>query len=351
MIKHMRIVAASLVGALMMTAVPAHAFDYVVDSGVRRNTARTVNEIRDLRNDVRAQSRLLVEALRMQTGENSAYADKQIEAIKRIQDASDQNATDLARQEIRAKAESGEFDPDPNFCLLMDLFKGSSSAPAGPLNGSKIVSRVNGEAAVLGSAGAASAIGQMSNRKVVIDGQDASVRGATYFEVPTVDLSDEATAQAATDFFLYIKDPIPMQIVTEQEAAGSVEKSAQRAIQRGRLARGSLVDESWAMTQNMATPTTPKAQLAGILEGVNYNREVPDNLSELQVLDLRVLSHYLPGPLNTGTETPAQTLQKIHQLQSIQARMQYMSLEMQRRSLMTQAVMLAKMIENDGNNP
>lgn len=359
MMTRTKFIAAGVLGALLITSAPppAEAARLVIDTGVRRNTARTVNEIRDLRNDVRTQSRILIEALRMQTGEQSAYADKQIEALKRIQDASNQNATDLVRQEIRAKAESGEFDPDPNFCLLMDLFRGGDSggsASSGPLNGTRIVDRARGEAEVIGANGAAAAAGTMANRTVNINGHDASVRAGTYLEAPTVDLSDEALAQAATDFFLYLNDPLPMQVVTPEEAEADVEKAVQRAMQRSRLARSSVIDQNWAMTQNMSTPTTPKANVQGLIDGIgeeNYGRALPDKLSELQVLDLRVLSHYLPGPMNSGTETPGQTLQKIHQLLSIMARMQYMQLEMDRRDMMTTSTILAKMIEKDGNAP
>lgn len=356
--KKTKFIAAGVLGALLITSAPpsADAARLVIDTGVRRNTANTVNEIRDLRNDVRAQSRILIEALRMQTGEQSSYADKQIEAVKRIQDASNQNATDLVRQEIRAKAESGEFDPDPNFCLLMDLFRGGGSggAPSGPLNGTRIVDRARGEAEVIGASGASSAAGAMANRSVNIAGHDASVRAGTYLEAPTVDLTDEALAQAATDFFLYLNDPLPMQVVTPEEAEGNLEKSVQRAMQRSRIARGSVIDQNWAMTQNMSTPTTPRANVQGLIDGIgaeNYGRALPDRLSELQVLDLRVLSHYLPGPMNSGTETPGQTLQKIHQLLSVMARMQYMQLEMDRRGMMTSSTILAKMIEADGNSP
>lgn len=357
MMMRTKFIAAGVLGALLATSAPppADAARLVIDTGVRRNTARTVNEIRSMRNDIRAQSRILIEALRMQTGEQSSYADKQIEAIKRIQDASNQNATDLVRQEIRAKAESGEFDPDPNFCLLMDLFRGGNGgANSGPLNGTRIVDRARGEAEVIGAGGASSAAGQMANRKVMIKGQDASVRAGTFLETPTVDLSDKDLAQAASDFFLYLNDPLPMKIITEQEADASPEKALQRAIQRSRLARSSVIDQNWAMTQNMSTPTTPKANVEGLINGIGadaYGRDLPNSLSELQVLDLRVLSHYLPGPMNSGTETPGQTLQKIHQLLSVMARMQYMQLEMDRRSLMTTSTLLAKQIETDGNQP
>ena len=65
-------------------------------------------------------ARHIIEALRLQTQQNSSYLDRQVEAAERIADGTSQNEARLLRSQIRAEAESGRFDPNPDFCLILD---------------------------------------------------------------------------------------------------------------------------------------------------------------------------------------------------------------------------------------
>lgn len=341
-----RILTAILSTTVLFGAVsPASAF---------RAQDHTVRSVRDAVKDLESTNKelhdLLVRALRLQTGEQSAYSDKSTEAMKRIEDASNQNQVELARQQIRAKAESGEFDPNPAACLLLDLFSGNGGEGGSntPPNGTTVVAEAQAKARQIGDKGPAAGAYDMSQLKFPAgDGTFASA-GKVFLSEPTVDLSDPQMKEAAENFYLAITDPIPMKKI-DPKTANTPEVAAQLAIQNGREGRSSVIGENWSMTNNMSTPTTPSDNVKGLLEGINYNRPVPDKISELQVLDLLVLSNYLPGPLNEGSSTPGQNLDKIHKLLSVMARMQYMQLELDRRQLMTNSLMLSKMIENDGN--
>lgn len=320
---------------------------------VRTNTRQTRDEVRELRNDVRSQSRLLMDALRMQTGEQSSYADKQIEAFKRIQDAGQQNDTDRVRQQIRAKAESGEFDPNPDACLLVDLFgaggagAGSGSAGIGA-QGTVVVQGAMAERAEIGAMGAASATREMANKEVIIDGHDATKRVSTFLEEPSVDMNDPQMKQAAQDFLLKLMDSSPMVPVPASELNRS-EGVAKKAAQETRMNRDSIVAENWAMVNNMSSTVLDGAPLQAWAEGTPYNREIGDKASELQAIDVMTVRHYAPSSDEASKSVQVGvTLQKLHHLTSLMARMQYMQLELDRRSLMTQSAMLAKMIEDDG---
>ena len=340
----------ALAGVMTFTAVmPAFAWRATETTlrGVRSNTERTTNEVRNLRNDVRSQSRILLQALRMQTGEQSAYADKQIEAFKRIQDAAQQNDTDRVRQQIRARAESGEFDPNPDACLLLDLF-GSRAAPTSGAQGTAVAAAAAAQKSQIGAMGAAAATRAMADKQVMINGHDATKRASTFLEAPTVNMGEGQMNQAAQDFILKMLDPTPMIPVPASEANRS-EGVAKKAVQETRQNRDSIVLENWAMLNNMSSNVVDGAELRKWAEGTPYNRDIPDSASELQALDVMTIRHYAP-PADEASRT-VQTgvvLQKIHQLTAIQARMQYMQLEIDRRNLLTQSAILARMIESDG---
>lgn len=333
------------------TAVPALAqFTRASETtlrGVRRDVQDTTSEVRNLRNDVRTQSRILMEALRMQTGEQSAYADKQIESFKRIEDAAQQNATDRMRQQVRATAESGEFDPNPDACLLLDLFGSDDVEPSGA-QGTRTMVAAQAERERIGSLGAAGAIREMLDKEVIIDGHDATKRASTFLEMPTFDMNDADNSEAAEAFMLKMFSSIPIPPVPEELRNTSPHTERAAAIET-RMNRESIAAENIAMVFNMGAAVVSGAELQKLAAGTPYNRPIPANASELQAIDVMTVRHYSPPPGEAGkTVQTGVVLQKLHQLTAIMARMQYMQLEMDRRNLMTQSAILAKMIENDG---
>lgn len=317
---------------------------------VRSATRDTVSEVRELRNDIRENSRILLQALRMQTGEQSSYADKQIEAQKRFMDAAQQNDTDRVRQQIRAKAESGEFDPNPDACLLIDLFGGQANVNDGMAQGTTIAGIANARRQQIGASGVTSASRQMADMVTMVNGQDASVRAGTFLEEPTVDMSVPAVQDAAVAFQLRMAGPFPFAPVPES-AMNTPEGIVKYNAQQSRMNRQSIIDENWAMVGNMVDPVIDGAQLKKMAEGTPYegSRTIGDKASELQAIDVMVVRHYAPPASETvGAVQTGVVIQKLHQLTSLMARMQYMQLELQRRDLITQSAILAKMIEQDG---
>ncbi|MCY4260002.1 MAG: hypothetical protein OXC91_07035, partial [Rhodobacteraceae bacterium] len=68
-------------------------------------------------------AREIIRGLRAQTRQLSDFLDRQVEADRRMADATAQIDTQRLREEIRARAESGAFDPSPDSCLQYDLLK------------------------------------------------------------------------------------------------------------------------------------------------------------------------------------------------------------------------------------
>lgn len=344
------LIISALAGVMATTSVmPAFAFRATEATLQRvRSEVRNVrSEIRELRNDGRENFQNLLTALRRQTGEQSAYSDKQIEAYKRIQDAAQQNDTDRVRQQIRAKAESGEFDPNPDACLLLDLF-GRQAAPTSGAQGTAVAAAAVAQKKRIGGLGAAAATREMATSEVMINGHDATKRASSFLETPTVNMTQGEMSEAAQLFVLKLLDSSPMVPVPDAEL-NTPEGVAKKAAQETRENRESIVLENWAMLNNMSSNVVDGQQLRKWAEGTPYNRDIPESASELQALDVMTIRHYAP-PVEEAS-SPVQVgvvLQKIHQLTAIQARMQYLQLEMDRRNLLTQSAILAKLIQNDG---
>lgn len=320
-------------------------------SSIKDNTRNTTSEVRNLRNDVREQSRLLMQALRMQTGEQSAYADKQIEAYKRITDAAQQNDTDRVRQQIRAQAESGQFDPNPDACLLLDLFRNGAPDGSNGGGGTYAGGIARDRYQDIGRLGAAGAARAMVDIETPVDGVDASERASTFLEHPSMNLDDPEIQEALVAFQIKLAGPIPMTPVPELEL-NTPEGVARQAAQNTRSTRQSIYDANIAMITNMSDTVLDGEQLRKMAEGTPYegSREIKDEASELQALDVMTVRHYAPPASESGASaSTGVVMQKLYQISAISARMQYLQLEIDRRNLMTQSAILAKMIENDGN--
>lgn len=347
---------ALVIGVAAMMGSAAHANFYSSDRRVLNRVDSNVKEIKSeldsLHTTVKNNHTELIQALREQTGEQSSYADKQIEAQKRLMDAAEQNATVRMRQQYRAAAESGTYDPDPDACLFVDLLKPSSKTSTAGAQGTKLSRNVMTRMSSLAALGNTAAAREIANTKTPLQNEeDASIAANVFFDEPTLNLEDEDTLNAAEVFRVKVKDASPPADVTAEELK-TPEGVARAAVLESRKARSSVADLGWGLIANMADPVMSGEELKKIAKGTPYNREVPDMVSELQVLDALTVQQYTKsiGSGDSAGVSPSVLLQRIHRVASIQARMQYIQLEMQRRDLMIQSAMLEKMIENDGDS-
>lgn len=324
----------------------------------------TRNVIRNEHNETRTQivnaiqlaAQQIIFALTQQSRENSNHLDRQVEAMKRIEDAAQVNAQDRMRQQFRAEAESGRFDPNPFACLLLDLFGSGGGTAGGAAAGSDVANQVARR--ISGDDPAVRAGGTTLSRRVVDDrdrfagfrgSERASTDWSLIVERPTLDLSDAQTREVVNLIISNAIDATPLPEVTEAElrTPQGLDRAARREMILARQ-RASL--ESIGMSLNMRTPVMSDANAVRafreMAESSSYNRDVPNRLSELQQLDIRTVHHYAPGvdrAREVAQMDERQILNEIWQVMAINTRIAYLHLELASRDAVVNALILASL--------
>lgn len=325
------------------------------------NQVRTGQNVKDLEAQVESSMEeaadRIIAALRSHSGEQSAYQDKQIEATRRITDAAELNATERMRQEFRARAESGDFDPSPDICLLAGLFRDSGATASTP-RGSSTVSGArqlnNGADPAVRQGGTARARAVIDERAELVGAMggfsDPTVDSAAILQNPTLTMSSDEDRRAAERLVRNLVDPNPPRPVTAAEMAtpAGVVRAEARTIQE---ARNNASAEVISMVMNMRTEVGPTDPWQPYLEDIsNYNRPVGDMVSELQAIDIRTLRHYAPRPevfQERAAWSEKQLLQEILDIMAINTRMAYMQLELDTRRAVVDTQILS--VLNNGN--
>jgi hypothetical protein len=351
--KKITLLTTAATAALIFSTDTAEAWRATSAWQARQNN--TLNDIRDeveeqgenITEEVERQGENIIEALRLSRGEGSSYADKQIEANKRFTDAAQDNAVQRLRDDFRARAESGQFDPNPTSCLIAGLFAGSGgSGGSTPGSGSAVASRAledNSGADPKVQAGgtelAASVIEAIAPFKGRADG---TVSFGPIFENPTLDLSQENGQEIVNRLIRNMIDSTPPRPVTGA-ALSSPEGVALAAENQGRMARNSAAAEVIAMRLNMIEPLVSSASYQPYVDQSAYNRAVPPMISELQAIDIRTVYDYAPNPETIGErekKTDRALLMDLLNIMAINTRIAYISLEMQTRQATVDAAIL-----------
>ncbi|WP_375264180.1 hypothetical protein [Palleronia sp.] len=328
-----------------------------VDRSVKRvedEVEDVEQEVKDLQvvvdNKIDELANRLIEALRLQTGETSSYMDKQIEADKRFLDATQQNETQRLRDQFRAEAESGKFDPPKDVCLVAGLYaKGDSNGTTG---GRGSEARADVMAQMTGADPAVQQGGTALARSVVdgiepYDGRsDGTVDVSIMLEDPTIDMSDEQTRRVVTRLMRNMIDPTPPRPVTAEELL-TPEGVARAAEQQGRQSRLSAATELQGMTLNMRDGVVSSEGFRPLAADSAYNRDIPDVISELQAIDIRTVAHYAMLPEAAAEDRTVNSyLHRILDVMSINTRIAYLSLELQNRQAIAQAAQLGALLDN-----
>lgn len=302
----------------------------------------------------------IIEALTLAAKENSAHIRQQTEVQRRVADAQELNATDRMRQEVRAAAESGQFDPNPFSCSLLDIFessRGSGAPTSGEAITGRAVNRLSGDDADVRAGGVRLA-------RSVVDARDAnagfqgSVNATTDWgfalNQPTIDMSDPQMVEVLSWVVSNSIDPLPEPEMTAEELDTPEGMDIAAAAQR-RIARQRAAIETIHMSLNMRSPALTDSQgtFSAMAQDSAYNRPVPERLSELQQLDIRTVYHYAPGPNRVNGTNGQQNglthmnekgwLQEIHTIMSINARINYIRLELENRNAVVNALILASL--------
>ncbi|WP_411840044.1 hypothetical protein [Paracoccus sp. ME4] len=326
---------------------------------LNQNTKSVGDNVKDVErqveNSVKEAADRIIAALRNHSGEQSAYQDKQIEASRRITDAAEMNQTQRMRQEFRAKAESGAYDPNPGLCLLSGLYRDDGSAPETPRGSTTVAAAkalANGADPAVQEGTTARDSRQFAERKALasaMGSNDATADVAAILQNPTITMETENDRRAAERLVRNLVDPVPPVPVTSNEivSAGGLARAAARTRQE---TRNSTSGEVIAMLMNMRTQVGDTEPWQPYLDDIsNYNRPVGDRLSELQQIDIRTLRHYAPKPevfQERAAWSDRQLLQEILDVQSINTRIAFLQLELDSRRAAVETQMLS--IMNNG---
>lgn len=362
---------AGLIGSTLLTP-PAHALSTgAIIRVIRSEHSDTRSHITDenqkvrqqVKDSIELQTDLLIEALKGQARENSNYQQMQVEGAQRIEDAAQINNTNRLKDEFRAKAESGEFDPNPFACMLVDIFGGEGSSGPAPGNSGSTVSDnvsnwVNGNNPVVQASGVQLSK-HVADKKTEFSGfkgrPNATTDWGILLEEPTVDFDDPQTAEVAELIIRNGLDSTPKPAMKPEEllTPSGLDRVAKVEELSSRLNSAS---ESIEMALNMRTAVMegePVETFREYAEGSAYNRPVGDKLSELQQVDIMTVWHYAPkGERLKAMTTPGEMnqiawLQEIHRVMSINARINYMQLELANRDAIVNSMILATLNDDD----
>lgn len=303
----------------------------------------------------------LIDALQGSTAETGAHIDRTVEANKRIADAQAMNDTKRLRDEFRARAESGEFDPSPVACLLIDMFSGSGGGgqgqgPAGGMNGSDIMNLAtewgSGNHPAVQQGG--TALGKyIVDSRLALGGK--STDWSLVFENPTMNLEgDNGEAIRRMNETLFY--PAPPRPLTESELAtpAGTAEAARREYVDDVI---SIAQRGVAFGMNMRAPVGPSAPYKVLVDDQiapgAYTTELGDSISELQQLEIRALARYAPSEeavLDRQNMNEKALLMELIDQMALSNRMQYMQLNLDSTNAGTLAAVVSLLAQGRTGN-
>lgn len=281
----------------------------------------------------------LIDALKGHAGETGAHIDRTVEAQKRIADAQALNDTKRLRDEFRARAESGEFDPSPVACLLLDMFSGSGGGQGqgtvtGGMNGSDIMNAVtewgSGNHPAIQAGG--TALGKyIVDSRLALGGK--STDWSLVYGHPTMDMDGDngEAIRRMNETLFYPSPPRPLTTSELATPAGAAEAARREYVDDVM----SLAQRGLAFSMNMTSAVGPSAPYKVIVDNQiakgAYTTELRDTLSELQQIEIRTLARYAPSEqavLDRQNMNDKALLMEIIDQMALSNRMQYMQLNL-----------------------
>ena len=306
-----------------------------------------------------AAAREIVSGLQKQAQQNSRHLDRQVEARKRIADGESQNAALRLRDMFRAEAEGRSFDPNPDFCLLMDMSdarpSGSSAAATGRAISNSVADWNYGVGPTVKDGGVRLSAWLAKERDELRNAggsEDATTDWNWIVRDPTAPILDAEAARAATRLISNTVNPVPPKPLTDEELltpAGLSEAVWRRSTQARNQAAAAAVEAA----MQLRIPKLPSEPYRTMASRTDYSRTIPETVSELQALEIRVASYFSPDTdvlVERHSKSERALLQDLIDLQSINARMRYLNLELAARLAVANAAMLGIMTDGIASN-
>jgi hypothetical protein len=354
---------------MFVTTIPESAqagrCGYVANT-VRNQAAKTRKEVVDqhakTQNAIEKAAREIIDGLKGQSRETSNFQQMQVEAAQRIQDGAEVNATKRLKENFRAKAESGDFDPNPFSCILLDLFGngggGGGSGASGAIS-QDVSGYIGGQHPAVQQNGVALSkfvVEEAEKFKGYRGSPNAAADWSLMVKEPTVDLSNPQNAELAKIMMRNMVDAQPKAAPSPEEllTPAGLDKMAEF---QETLTRQNAAIEVMAMALNMRDTQMRGAavqELEKRAKETAYNRPIdPNGISELQQLDIRTVYHYAPtgdrakklGASSTMNEKA--WLAELHRLLALQTRMTYLQLELMNRDAIVNAGILTTLNDKE----
>ena len=302
----------------------------------------------------------IIEALRLQTQQNSRYLDRQVEAEERISDGESQNQARLLRSQFRADAESGRFDPNPDFCLILD----TALEPALPLSTDIASADAAIDSAASWTRGQSESVVENGIRmaahlahereqvKRAGGAEDATTEWQSMLGHPTLALDDELVRRALPRLIANTVDPFPSKPLSEADLrtpAGLSEAVRRRATE----ARNQAAIAAIESVLGISSPSLPAEPYRRIAAQSRYQSPIPDIISELQALEIRTSAYYSPNAETLETrhnKTERALLQDLIDLQSLHARIALLQLQQDGRTAILLASILGLLTDGSTSN-
>ena len=300
----------------------------------------------------------IINALRAHSAQQSRYLDRQVEAHKRIADAQQHIHSVRLRKQFRAEAESGRYDPNPDFCHLVDL--SAQVLPTKTISANQIIDHAtnnwslgtneivqkNGIRMAAWLHREKQAIGSINN----ID--NPTIDWGLITDHSTISLSESYLPEAIARLASNTVDPIPPIPITNQ-ALKTPQGLSEAAIRDSIHARKKAAMKAIEYAIELHMPVESGGVYTTLAKLSNYNEEVPEQISQIQVMDIRSMLYYSPtldSLANRQQKNETALLQDLIDLNSLNTRINFIRLEQEARNSVVLASILAAMTDNGYTN-
>jgi hypothetical protein len=291
----------------------------------------------------------------------SAYQNRSIEANARVQEAAQMSDTIRERQEARAAAEGGRYDPAISACLdLSGIFSmGKAGQNVAGYGGNDVANAsrnwsygnedIGKPVAEGGLAVANAIISDRDELKTVGGYADPTSDVRLLTDAITLDTSDAKVSKAYVRMINNMVDPIPPKPITEGELKTPAGK-AQVAARQIDATRRSAAHAIYSYLGDIEAPTggAELAKWAKTAVAASYPYEVGDHVSELQAVDIFVRSRFANPDWHRQLAgmSPAAVEREQLLTQALNLHVEWMRFSLERR----QAAAIAALLANDLDN-
>lgn len=304
-------------------------------------------------------ARNIIEALQAHSRQQSSYLDRQVEAQKRLADGEQQNDSMRLREEFRAEAESGKYDPNEDFCHLVDLSIAREQLKVANFSPEEITREVgdwsSGKPEIVQKSGV--------HLAAWLQEEKDTIGAIGNIEQPTTDwglVADHATIpveqphvkEALTRLITNTVDPIPPIPLSKrnlQTPGGLSEAVLRDSIAARKQAASSLMENSIGLS----LPSESSIGYKALAQQSHYETVIPDQISQLQTLDIRTSVYFTPSVetlQDRHEKNEKALLQDLIDLNSLNTRLNYLRLVQETRTAIVLAAILATLTDNEYGN-